>query len=312
MKNLFFYLSTVLIWGSTWIGIKMQLGAVDPMVSVAYRFGLAAVVLLAWCYLRGLPMHFSLGQHGFMLLQGLLLFSFNYLFFYIAELHLTSGLAAVIFSTILLMNVVNGAIFLGRPIDKRVLVGGAIGLAGIVLVFKPECTSFSIEQSGAAGFVFCLLATFLASLGNITSARNQKNGLPIIQSNAYGMSYGAVALFLTAIILDKPFTFDFSQAYVGSLIYLALFGSIVAFGCYLTLVGNIGADRAAYATLLFPIVALVISTIWEDYHWTLSSIGGVSLILMGNFYILNRAQAQKGGARRPYFTVLRSSLWKNA
>ncbi len=288
MKNLSFYLLVILIWGSSWIGIKMQLGTVEPIVSVTYRFTLAAVILMVWCYIRGLNMRFSLKEHGFMLLQGILLFGLNYLFFYIAELHVTSGLAAVIFSTILLMNIVNGAIFLKSAIDGMVAIGGLLGLAGIILVFRPEITSFSLDNNGALGAVLCIVATLFASLGNITSARNQKNGLPIIQTNAYGMSYGALTMLLITLAWGKPFSFEVSSVYIGSLLYLALFGSVIAFGCYLTLVGNIGADRAAYATLLFPIVALAISTIWEDYQWTLSSAAGVGLILLGNLWMLKR------------------------
>ena len=191
MKNLLFYIITILIWGSTWIGIKMQLGLIDPMVSVTYRFALAAVVLFGWCLLRNLKMRFNPREHLLMALQGALLFGFNYLLFYIAELHVTSGLAAVIFSTILLMNLVNGAIFLRTPIDSRVVIGGLLGLAGIILVFRPEITTFSIENKGVLGIVLCLLATLLASWGNITSAYNQKHNLPIVQTNAYGMGYGA-------------------------------------------------------------------------------------------------------------------------
>jgi len=293
MKNLFFYLLVVLIWGSSWIGIKMQLGTVEPMASVTYRFGLASIILLIWCRIRGLNMRFSMKEHGFMLLQGILLFCLNYILFYIAELHVTSGLAAVIFSTILLMNMVNGAIFLGAAIDRMVVIGGLLGLVGIILVFRQEITSFSPENRGAAGAVFCVIATLFASFGNITSARNQKNGLPIVQTNAYGMGYGALAMFLMTIVLGKSLNFDPSPLYIGSLLYLSLFASVIAFGCYLTLIGNIGADRAAYVTLLFPIVALLISTIWEDYQWTVSSAAGVGLILFGNLWLLKRKTSKK-------------------
>jgi drug/metabolite transporter (DMT)-like permease len=290
MKNLFFYLITIFIWGTSWIGIKLQLGSVEPIASVTYRFALATVILLIWCRIRGLNMRFSLKEHSFMLLQGILLFGLNYLLFYIAELHVTSGLAAVIFSTILVMNMVNGAIFLKSSIDGMVMFGGLLGLAGIILVFRPEIGSFSLENNGAMGALFCVVATLFASLGNITSARNQKNGLPIIQTNAYGMGYGALIMLLMTLAWGKPFGFEPSLVYIGSLLYLALFASVIAFGCYLTLVGNIGADRAAYATLLFPIVALIISTIWEDYHWTASSAAGVGLILLGNLWMLKRRQ----------------------
>ena len=305
MKHFLYYVLTVLIWGSTWIGIKLQLGSVDPMASVAYRFSLAAVILLGWCLFKRLPMQFSLKEHGFMALLGLLLFGFNYLFFYIAELYVSSGLAAVIFSTILLMNVINGALFLKTPIDKKVIIGGLCGLSGIILVFNPEIASYSLKDDGFIGVIYCLLATFLASLGNITSARNQKRGLPIVQTNGFGMGYGAIAMFLSLFVSGKALSFEFSVVYIGSLSYLALFGSVIAFGCYLSLVGTIGADRAAYATLLFPLVALLISTLWEGYEWSVSAGAGVMLILIGNIWMLKRkGNTQK--ARHLFRSVERS------
>lgn len=288
MKNALFYLITVLIWGSTWLGIKFQLGVVDPVVSVTYRFALASALLLLWCAVKNINMRFSLRQHGFMFLQGTLLFGFNYLFFYQAELYVTSGLAAVLFSSILVMNIVNGALLLGSPIDGKVVVGGTLGLIGIALVFLPEISHFSFDNKGVRGVAFCVLATLFASWGNITSARNQRNRLPIIQSNAYGMAYGALMMFAVAWLGGKPFVIETSAAYLGSLLYLAVFGSIIAFGCYLHLVGSIGADRAAYSTLLFPLVALGISTVWEGYQWSTSSLTGLSFIILGNLFILTR------------------------
>lgn len=303
MKNLLFYLATVLIWGSTWIGIKLQLGVVDPMVSVGYRFSLAALILLLWCGIRRLPMRFTGSEHFFIALQGTFLFAMNYLLFYLAELHIASGLAAVIFSTILVMNMVNGALFLRSPIDLRVVAGGGLGLVGIILVFRPEISSFTLENQGMRGILLCVAATFLASLGNILSARNQKRGLPVVQTNAYGMAYGALVMLALAIVTGKNLQLDWSFTYLGSLVYLAVFGSIIAFGCYLSLIGTIGADRAAYATLLFPLVALGISTIWENYHWTTSAVCGVALILAGNLLMLRRKKrSSAAGATGPACT----------
>jgi drug/metabolite transporter (DMT)-like permease len=191
------------------------------------------------------------------------------------------------------MNIVNGALFLGSPINGKVVLGGTLGLIGIVLVFLPEISHFSFDNHGVRGVVLCLLATLLASWGNITSAHNQKNRLPIIQSNAFGMGYGALTMFAIAAFNGKAFVIELSASYLGSLVYLAVFGSIVAFGCYLSLIGNIGADRAAYSTLLFPLVALGISTVWEGYHWSTASLTGVSFIVLGNFFILTRKKAMK-------------------
>ncbi len=293
MENLLFYSTTVLIWGSTWLAIKFQLGSVDPMVSVAYRFILAALILICWCRIKKLNMRFALKDHLFMALQGACLFCMNYWLFYVAELYLTSGLAAVIFSSILIMNMANGALFLHSPLDIKVVIGGIAGLSGIFLVFRPEVTGFDINQSGFFGMILCFAATYLASLGNILSARNQKHGLPIIQTNAFGMAYGACFMTILALFSGKPFIFSLTPSYILSLMYLGLFGSVIAFGCYLTLIGRIGADRAAYATLLLPIVALIISTVWEDYHWSHEALTGVSLILGGNLMMIRRKTTLK-------------------
>jgi drug/metabolite transporter (DMT)-like permease len=287
--NIFFlYGSTVIIWGTTWLAIKFQLGSVDPMVSVLYRFMAAALTLFLYCKLRGLKMRFRLKDHVFMALQGLVLFSVNYWLIYLAEVHVTSGLVAVIFSGIVFMNMINGAVLLGSPIRSNVLLGGTIGVLGIVLVFWPQLISFSLSDKGALGLVLSVVSTFMASLGNIISARHQQNNLPVIQTNAYGMAYGAVIIGAISLISGKTFSFEMSLAYVGSLFYLSLFGTVIAFGCYLKLIGKIGADRAAYATMLFPIVALGISTVYEGYQWAPNNIIGMAVVLVGNWLVLSK------------------------
>ena len=286
MGNLFFYAVTILIWGSTWLAIKYQLGVVAPAFSIAYRFALAALFLLVWCLLTRRPMRFSLREHLFIALQGVMLFALNYLCFYLSELYITSGLAAVVFSTIVVMNLVNGRIFLGTPMEWKVLLGGGLGLIGLVLLFWPEMAAVNFSGPILTGLLFSFGATYLASLGNILSARNQQKKLPIIQTNAYGMSYGALCMFLIAWLSGSPMIIEITPAYLLSLVYLALFGSVIAFGCYLTLIGRIGVGRAAYITLLFPIVALLLSTLWEGYNWTASGIFGIGLILCGNYLAL--------------------------
>jgi len=282
IKNLLLYIVTVFIWGSTWLGIKFQLGQVDPLVSVVYRFCMATVLLFAWCGLRGLNMRFVLRDHLFIALQGACLFAVNYWLFYLAEVHLTSGIVAVVFSTIVFWNIINGRIFLKTPIRANVVCGSGLGIVGIGLVFWPELSVFSLADAGFKGFLLSVAATLMASFGNILSARNQRHGLPVVQTNAYGMAYGALLMLAVAMAAGKPFDIDPSATYILSLVYLALFGSVVAFGCYLTLVGRIGADRASYATLLFPIIALIISTLFEGYRWSLPAVAGVAVILAGN------------------------------
>lgn len=286
MANLLFYTLTVLIWGSTWLAIKFQLGVVDPALSVSYRFALAALILFAWCLVRRLPMRFTMLDHTFIALQGFFLFAMNYLLFYLAELHITSGLAAVVFSTIVVMNLVNGRIFLGTPIEIRVLLGGALGMAGLVLLFWPEMAATNYSGPVMLGMLLSFAATYLASLGNIVSARNQRQKLPVVQTNAFGMAYGALVMALIVLLRGTSISIEMTLPYLASLVYLALFGSVIAFGCYLSLVGRIGPGRAAYATLLFPVVALALSTFWENYLWTVPGICGVFMILFGNYLAL--------------------------
>jgi drug/metabolite transporter (DMT)-like permease len=286
MANFLFYTITVLIWGSTWLGIKFQLGNVEPALSVAYRFALAALVLFIWCLTRRLPMRFSRADHFYIAMQGVFLFAFNYLLFYLAELQITSGLAAVVFSTIVVMNLLNGRFFLGTPIEMKVLFGGAMGMLGLILLFWPEMAAVNFSGPVIVGMLLSFAATYLASLGNIISARNQRRKLPVVQTNAFGMGYGSICMALVVIVSGAPITIDLSAPYLLSLAYLALFGSVIAFGCYLSLVGRIGPGRAAYTTLLFPVVALALSTFWEDYHWTLSGVCGILLILCGNYLAL--------------------------
>jgi len=260
MRSVALYAVTVLIWGTSWLAIIYQLGVVDPMVSVAYRFILAAVIMHGLCWVRRQPMRFSRRDHCFLALQGASLFALNYWLFYNAELHIASGLAAVVFSTIIVWNILIGAVWIRHPLDRRVLLGAGLGLCGIALVFWPEVQDFEANETGLYGLGLSIVATMLASLGNIASARNQQAGISVLSSNAWAMTYGAGLMVLLALVSGKPFDFMATPLYVGALLYLSVFASVIAFWSYLTLVGEIGPDRAAYATLLFPLVALGLST----------------------------------------------------
>lgn len=284
------YLASVLIWGSTWYAIKFQLGVVAPEVSLVYRFALAAIILLSFCALTGRSLKYSLRQHWFIALQGLFLFSSNYLVFYWATGLLTSGIVALMFSTVILMNIVNGAIFMRLAVSRRVILGACFGIAGIASIFWAELGAVDNNADTWRGLWMCLLATFFASIGNIISARNQKNGIPVIQTNAWGMGYGALVMLAYALVSGVPFNYDPGFSYSVSLIYLSVFGSILAFGFYLTLVGRIGADKAAYAAVLFPVIALGLSTIFENYQWSLRAVFGFALVLLGNYIVLTRSK----------------------
>ncbi len=288
MYNNSLYLITVLIWGSTWLAIKYQLGVISPELSIAYRFGLAASILIVFSLIRRLPLRFDLKAHGFFALQGFFLFSLNYFLVYLAEGYLTSGLVAIIFSLIIITNVIFGSIFLRNPIRSKVVLGAIFGMAGLAFVFWPELSNFDLSSQKVLGMGLAFIATISASLGNVVSARNQRDGLPVIQTNAYGMLYGAFFMFLLALFRGAQLEFDSSAGYILSLLYLAIFGSVIAFGSYLTLLGRIGLDRAAYVTVLFPIIALLLSTLFEGLQWGATQLVGIVLVLLGNAVVLSK------------------------
>lgn len=288
MQNALLYLITVLIWGSTWLAIKFQLGSISPEVSVAYRFLLASLLLFAFSRARGLPLRFSRRQHIFIALQGLLLFSVNYILVYFAELNVTSGLVAVIFSTIIILNVIFGALFLKRAVNSQVVLGALVGILGLGLIFWPELRGYNLNGGAVWGIGLALLSSLSASLGNIVSARNQGEGIPVIQANAFGMLYGSLLTLVIAVVRGAEFSFDTSLAYLVSLFYLSLFGSVIAFGSYLTLLGRIGADRAAYVTILFPVIALLLSAVYEGLALSGLQFAGIGFVLLGNVIVVAR------------------------
>jgi drug/metabolite transporter (DMT)-like permease len=297
MQSALFYIVTCLIWGSTWLVITFQLGVVPPEASIVYRFTLAALLLMVYALARRLPMRFTPRQHFFIALQGTFLFSLNYILVYLAEQNLTSGLVAIVFSMLILSNVVLGAIFLRNPIRPRVVLGGVIGVAGLALVFRPDLSGFVGGSGWRLGLLLSVAAVLSASVGNILSARNQRAGLPVVQTNAYGMAYGAAVTLVVAVVRGVPFTFDPSPSYVLSLVYLAVFGSVIAFGTYLTLVGRMGVDRAAYIGVIFPLVALLLSMMFEGLGLGTVGLLGVALVAAGNVLVLNRRRPAPASTR---------------
>jgi len=284
--NVSLYAITVLIWGTTWIALKFQVGSVAPELSVAYRFAIASAIVFGWALATRQRLRFAWRSHLLLAVMGAFLFSFNFYFFYRAAAFMTSGLLAVVFSLAVVLNIINGRLLLGRRAAPRTLAAAALGLAGIVALFWPEVERFDLADAGTAGLLLSLAGTLCFSLGNMASARAQLLGLPIVSCNAWGMAYGSLIMFVLALVGGAPFTFDPSPSYSAALLYLAIFGSVFGFGAYLTLLGRIGADRAAYATVLFPLVALAISTLVEDYVWTPVALIGVALVLGGNLLVL--------------------------
>lgn len=284
--NAALYVSAVLIWGSTWYAIEFQLGIVDPSVSVAYRFALAGALMLGWLVLRRQRLLPPIGAVPAIAAMGLFNFSLNYLLVYLATGMLPSGLVAVAGSTFSLMNVLNARMFLGQPLRLPVVAGGIIGVIGVLLLFWPEIEMNGWVTGSALGLVLVMTSSYFASLGNMAQARTRKAEVPLVLATAWGMVAGAVLMVAVSLVRGVPFAFDASAGYVVSLVYLALFGSVAAFLSYFTLMGRIGADRAGYVAVMVPIVALVISTLFEGYRWTGIGVLGLFLAVGGNILVM--------------------------
>jgi drug/metabolite transporter (DMT)-like permease len=268
MNNSILYTITVVIWGSTWLAIEYQLGVVEPEVSIAYRYAAAALVLFAWCRFRGLSLRFSVKEHAYFVLLGLLLFCLNYIFAYRAQVHITSALAAIAFSTMLWMNIILSRIFFGTRVTVYVLAGALLGIVGIVVLFAPQIESIAVTDSMFFGSVLALGGALTASFGNMLSQSAQKRRLPVVETNTWGMFYGAILTSFVALASGHEFNFDATFTYISSLAYLAIFGSVIAFGAYLTLLGRIGAHKAGYVTVMFPVVAVILSVVFEGMRLT--------------------------------------------
>ena len=294
MTNALLYVTTVFAWGTSWIAVTFQLGVLEPVVSVAYRFWLAAAIMIALCLVTGRHLRFGPGQQRWIALQGVLLFGTNFSLVYTGVKTMTSGLAAVVFSTIVFMNIIASAVVFRSRIEPRVALGAVIGIAGIATIFWPELQGADVEGGALTGALYALAGTMSASAGMIVSARNQRAGLPVVRTNAVGMVYGALAITAYAAVTGETFGIDPRPSYWVALVFLAVFGTVIGFWSFLTLLGNIGPAKASYASVLFPVVALAISTVYEDFRWTWPAAAGVALVLVGNVVVLMPGRKPSG------------------
>ena len=285
------------VWGTTWLVIKYQLGVVSPEVSVAYRFGLASLVLFAWCLWRRVPLRFDLGAHASFLLLGFLQYTLNYVFVYLSEQSMTSGLLAVIFVLIVAWNVIGERVLFGKPLPLRLLAGAALGISGVTLMFWPEVRHY---RAGAhlSGLSFALLATLAASAANLWAQRMYARGSGVVPSTAWAMLYGTLLVAAYCRFRGLPFVLERSPAYFASLAYLALFGSVIAFISYLTLLQRVGAARAGYTAAVIPVLAMLASTVFEDYRWSWLTLLGMGLALTGSIWTLRAKQVATRTAGR--------------
>ena len=282
MQVMLCYALTVLIWGLTWTAIHIQVGRAPVDLSVFYRFAIAASIALVGLRLaRKLP-RLSLRQHGWLLLQGLMLFSINFLLIYHAARHMTSGLLAVLFSLTSLFNAFNGWLWLRKRPGLRIYPAAVLGVAGVTLLFWQDLVH---GEATLGAILFALAGTFWFSTGNLVTIRVREAGVPLLAANSWSMLYGAVILGAWCLIQGVRWQLPAHADFWWATLFLAIPGSIVAFATYLTVIKALGADRAGYATVLFPLVALTVSTWLEGFVWTPAAVVGAGLALLGNLVL---------------------------
>ena len=288
--NALLYGLVVLIWGTTWIAIFLQQGPVAAPVSIFWRFAVASATIMIVLLALGRLRKMVLRDHLFCMVQGCCVFCFNFWCFYTAAAYINTGLESVIFSMAVLYNAVNSFIFFGQRPPARFGIAAVLGMLGIITLFWDDLLASGWSQELLLGIGLSALGTYGFSLGNMISLRHQRNGLETMTTNAWAMTYGTLVMGAIALIRGDNFTPEWTVSYMGALLYLAIFGSVIAFGAYFTLVGRIGAGKAAYSTLLFPLVALSISTIYEGYVWHVNGIAGIVLILTGNMVMFTKPE----------------------
>ena len=281
-----------LIWGSTWIVIAGQLGSVPASWSIAYRFLIAGMVMLAIALVRRESLWLDARGWGFAVVSGALQFTLNYSFVYEAERHVTSGLVAVVFALLLLPNALFGRIFLGHRIGPRLILGSIVAMIGIALLFVHEAQASTRGTAQVLiGVGSTLAAVFFASISNVMQATQMSRRYPLATLLGAAMLIGAAIDVTRAWIVDGPPVIEWSFSYIAGLLYLGVIASSVACTLYYRVIRDIGPARAAYSSVIIPVLAMLFSTVFEGYRWTWLAAAGGALTLVGLVIALS--------ARRP-------------
>jgi len=288
MNNFILFSITLFCWSPTWYVIKFQLGYVDPLLSVFYRFIIASMIIFIYLIIKKKKLRFPLNYHLWFLFFGVCLYSINYVFFYLSNTYLISAFPAIVFSTVVIMNILGETFYFNKKPSLKTLIGATIGMLGIIIIFNDEIFSFSLDKGAHIGLFLALIGSFFASTGNMIHQRNLNNNFPSIQTIAYAMLYGSIITFLITQIRGTELMFEYSLSYISSLLYLSIFGSVFAFIYYLKLLENVGPGRAGYIAVVMPVIALIISTFFEKLEWQADLIIGLPILIIGAVLVINQ------------------------
>ncbi len=270
------------IWGTTWLVIKTQLGVVPPSWSVAYRFAVAAAALVIWCLVARRPLRLGPGGHAFAAVAGLFQFCLNFNFVYRSEEHVTSGLVAVGFALLMIPNALLARVALGRRVSGRFLAGGAVGIAGVGMMFAQE---FAAPASTAGdvplGIALFLAGVLSASIANVMQATDRARSFDPLVLLAWAMLYGVAFNAAAALVLSGPPVWDPRPVYIAGILWLGLAASSLAFALYYAMIRSMGPGEAAWSSVVTPVVAMALSTLFEGYRWSPLAVLGAVVAFVG-------------------------------
>lgn len=276
------FLFVSLIWGSTWFVIRDQLSVVPSSWSVTYRFSVAAIGMFILAVIMRQPLRIDREFLGWAAFLGLVQFSLNFNFVYLAEHHITSGLVAVIFALLIIPNAILGKLWLGRTIGRPFIIGSAIATAGVGLLMLRE---YRVAPVGGTevliGLSFTIAAVCFASISNVLQVTPRIARFPTVTILAWSMLCGAIINAAIAFVVAGPPVIDPRPAYLGGVFYLGIVGTVLTFPFYFRLIRDIGPGKAAYTGVLIPVIAMLISTAFEGYEWSLLAFSGAALAMIG-------------------------------
>lgn len=280
-----------LIWGTTWFAITLQLGSVEPIVSVVWRFGLAAAVLFGFCALTRRPLRLTRSQHLTAIGQGAFVFAVSYAFVYAAEAQVASAVVAVIFAALAFVNLILFRVLGGQKASSAAWCGAALGVVGVGVLSFGQLSDAGAGLDPRLGVIFAVTAVMASALGNWFAWKGQQAGAPVLAATAWAMAYGTTMLAVYGVATGVEWRIQLTPAYVLSLLYLSLFGSVIAFGLYFSIARQRGYALASYISALTPPIAMLVSVLFEGARFGWSALAGLALVLVGQVLLIRSPKA---------------------
>lgn len=285
---MFYFFTCSVIWGLTWIAIGYQFNSLDSSAAVLYRFLAASLILFGYIKVKNLKTKFDKIAHFNFLAQGFFMFCLNYQITYWAAHLAPSALLALAFTALVHFNMIGGRIFFKMPMQKEVIYGACIGFLGMALISYNELLGTELNPTSLYGFLLGLVSTASASVGNLISSQSRKMNIPIASNNAWSMLYGGIFTFIYCLLTQRSLAFhNVNSSFVLSFLYLTIFGTVISFGAYLKLIDLMGPSKAAFTSIVSPVIAIGVSMAFENFRLTWLLAGGVVLCLLGIVVALN-------------------------